>query len=87
MLSHQKHTRLRETKNITYANAIRSAMFSMIITRPDLTYSISFLSRIMSNHGKPHWVVLKCLLKCIAGILSNGLVFEKRFENLTLKVM
>lgn len=76
---------LREMKNQPYANTIGSVMFSMITTRPDLAYAMSFLNRFMSNPGKPHLTGLKWLLRYIARTLSTRLVVEKRFENLTLK--
>lgn len=59
-------------------------MFSMI-TRPDLAYVISFLSRFMSNPEKLYWAWLKWLIRYIAGTLSIGLEFEKMYEQLTLK--
>ncbi|CAI9787057.1 unnamed protein product [Fraxinus pennsylvanica] len=76
---------LREMRNIPYSNAIGSVTFSMITTRPDLTYAMSFFSRFMSNPGKPHWAGLKWLLRYIVGTLSLGLVYEKRTDKLTLK--
>ncbi|CAA3009527.1 F-box LRR-repeat 20-like [Olea europaea subsp. europaea] len=75
----------REMRNIPYSNAIGSVMFSMITTRPDLAYAISFLSKFMSYPGKPHWAGLKWLLKYIVDTLNLGLVYEKRSEKLTLK--
>lgn len=68
---------MKEMENIPYANAISSVMFSMITTRPDLAYAISFLSRFMSNPGKPHWAGMKWLLRYIVGTLNLGLVYEK----------
>ncbi|KAL2534627.1 cysteine-rich RLK (RECEPTOR-like protein kinase) 8 [Abeliophyllum distichum] len=71
--------------NVPYANAIGSIMYSMITTRPDLAYAISFLSRFMSNPGKHHWIALKWLLRYLAGTVKRGLVFEKRSDKLELK--
>jgi len=45
---------MKEMNNITYANAIGLVMFSMITTRSNLTYAISFLNRFMSNPSKPY---------------------------------
>lgn len=59
-------------------------MFSIVTTRPDLAYSVCFLSRFMSNLGKPHWAGLKWLLRYIDGTLRVGLVF-KGSDLLTLK--
>ena len=70
--------------NISYSNAIGTVMYSMISTRPDLAYSISLLSRFMSNPGKPHWLALKHLLRYINGSLNTGLCYEKRKNTLDL---
>ncbi|XP_052198535.1 protein At-4/1 isoform X3 [Diospyros lotus] len=71
-------------ENIPYANVIGTIMYSMISTRPDLAYSISLLSRFMSNPGKTHWEALKYVLKYINGSLHVGLNFEKRNDTLDL---
>lgn len=58
---------------------------SMIATRLDLAYTISFLSRFTSNLKKPYWARLKWLLRYVVGTLSTRLVFERRPEQFTLK--
>lgn len=65
----QTESEMKEMKNVSHDNAIGSIMFSMITTRPDLAYVISFLSRFVSNPGKPHWAGLKWRLRYIAGTL------------------
>ncbi|KAL0331355.1 UNVERIFIED_CONTAM: Retrovirus-related Pol polyprotein from transposon TNT 1-94 [Sesamum angustifolium] len=64
-------------KNIPYSNAIGSIMFLMVCTRPDIAYSISCLSRYMSNAGLPHWEALKWLLRYLNGSANRGLIFSK----------
>jgi len=71
-------------ENVPYANVIGTIMYSMISTRPDLAYSISLLSRYMSNPGKSHWEALKYVLKYINSSLQVGLNFEKRSNTLDL---
>ncbi|KAL2542635.1 Reverse transcriptase Ty1/copia-type domain-containing protein [Abeliophyllum distichum] len=75
---------INEMEHIPYANAIGSVMYSMITTRLDLAYSISLLSRFISNPGKPHWAGLKWLLRHICGTLSTGLVYEKSDDMISL---
>ena len=71
-------------ENIPYTNVIGTIMYLMISTRPDLAYSISLLSRFMSNHEKVHWEALKYVLKYINSSLNVGLIFEKRSDTLDL---
>ena len=39
---------------IPYASAIRSIMYAMICTRPDLSYALSMTSRYQANLGEGH---------------------------------
>ena len=71
-------------ENVPYTNAIGTVMYSMISTRPDLAYSISLLSRYMSNPGKEHWNALKHLLKYINCTLNFGLFYKNRYDTLDL---
>ncbi|KAL0318335.1 UNVERIFIED_CONTAM: Retrovirus-related Pol polyprotein from transposon TNT 1-94 [Sesamum angustifolium] len=48
----------------------------MVCTRPDIAYSISCLSRYMSNAGLPHWEALKWLLRYLNGSANRGLIFK-----------
>lgn len=49
--------------NVPYFNIIRFVMYLMVITRPDIDYSISYLSRYMSTSGMPRRETLKWLLR------------------------
>lgn len=62
--------------NVSYRMAIGSVMYSMISTRPDIAYSISLLSRFMSNPGRDHWAALKWLLRYINGTIDRGLLYH-----------
>ncbi|XP_042018958.1 putative late blight resistance protein homolog R1B-19 [Salvia splendens] len=52
-------------------------MYLMVSTRPDIAYSISCLSRYMSNPGPPHWEALKWLLRYLKHTAHYGLHFSK----------
>ena len=71
-------------EHVPYANVIGTVMYSMISTRPDLSYSISLLSRYMSNPGIDHRNALKYLLRYINNSLHLGLCYEKRKASLDL---
>ncbi|KAL0328076.1 UNVERIFIED_CONTAM: Retrovirus-related Pol polyprotein from transposon TNT 1-94 [Sesamum calycinum] len=64
-------------QNIPYSNAIGSIMFLMVCTRPDIAYSISCLSRYMSNASPPYWEALKWLLRYLNGSANLGIMFSK----------
>ena len=66
---------------IPYANAVGSLMYVIMCTRPDIAYSMSLVSRFMSNPGKVHWQALKWILRYIKGSLGKGLVYGGADKN------
>ncbi|KAL5538405.1 hypothetical protein UlMin_043763 [Ulmus minor] len=64
--------------NVPYSNAVGSLMYSMVSTRPDLSFAMSVLSRFMSNPGNYHWEAMKWLLRYVKGTTNLGLVYEKK---------
>ncbi|CAM8922617.1 unnamed protein product [Rhodiola kirilowii] len=62
--------------NVPYDVAVGSIMYGMICTRPDLAFSISVLSRYMSDPGTKHWEAMKYLLRYLLGNKGLGLVYR-----------
>jgi hypothetical protein len=60
---------------IPYASAIRSIMYAMICTCPDVSYALSATSRYQSNYGEAHWTIVKNILKCLKRTKKVFLVF------------
>ena len=48
---------------IPYASAVRSIMYTMICTRPDVSYALSIYSRYQADPGDGHWIVVRNILK------------------------
>ncbi|XP_062080853.1 secreted RxLR effector protein 161-like [Humulus lupulus] len=71
--------------NVPYAKEIGSVMYSMVSTRPDLTYAMSTLSQYMSNPGQEHWNGMKWLLRYLKSTQNHGLLFRKNGEKINLK--
>ncbi|KAK6158246.1 hypothetical protein DH2020_005560 [Rehmannia glutinosa] len=72
-------------KNVPYSNAIGSVMYLMVSTRPDIAYSVSCLSRYMSNPGIIHWNAVKWLLRYLKHSLNYSLKFAKCKDGVKLK--
>ena len=70
--------RMRE---VPYASAVGSIMYSMVCCRPDLAFAMSVISRFMSNPGKAHWDVVKGVLRYLNGTVEYGLKFQKAEED------
>jgi hypothetical protein len=65
-----------------YQSVIRSLMFAMIGTRPDLAYPISKLSRFMTNPTKEHRAAAIRVLKYVKKTLKLGLLFDGNLNQL-----
>ena len=48
---------------IPYSNAVRSVMYSMVSTRPNIVYGIGLLSRFMAKPSRLHWQATEWLLR------------------------
>ena len=61
-------------KKIPYASAVVSIMYSMISTRPDVSYALGAVSRYQEDLGESHWMAVKTILR-----------YLRRTQNLVLK--
>ncbi|KAL5569051.1 hypothetical protein UlMin_025626 [Ulmus minor] len=64
-------------EKVPYSNAVGSIMYSMVSTRPNISYAISLLSRYMGNPGKGHWIAMKWLIRYLIGTSWTSLIYEK----------
>ena len=46
-------------RQISYASGMRSLMYAMLCTRPNIYYSIGMVNRYQSNPGPKHWQAVK----------------------------
>lgn len=74
---------LNETVNKPYQSLIGSLMFLAVGTRPDIAYSVSYLSQFNDRHSEEHWKAAKRVLRYLQGTKDKSLVFEKSNKPLT----
>src|SRR4051812_34107458 len=60
---------------IPYALAIRSIMYAMVCTRPDVSYALSDKSRYQANPGESHRTTVKSILKYLRRTKDMFLVY------------
>lgn len=60
-----------------YQQLIGSLMYLSVLTRPDIAYSVSYLSQYNNCFQETHWKHLKRLLKYLQKTKNYGLVFRK----------
>ena len=52
-----------DMRQIPYASAAGSLVYSMLCTKPDICYAVGIVSRYQSNPGMGHWIEMKHILK------------------------
>ena len=76
---------MRLIEKIPYSQAVGSIMYSIISTRPNLSFAISVRSRFMRNPEQEHWMAMKWLLGYLKVYLNMGLVYEKNVKPIWLE--
>ena len=70
---------------IPYASVIGSIMYSMICTRPDVSYALSITSRYQSDLGQGHWVAIKNILRHLRKTKNVFLIYGDGDSDLYVK--
>ena len=64
-----------EMVNVPYASAVGCLMYAMVLTRLDLSYAVSVVSRYMANPRKEHWRAVKWILRYLNRTTTYGLMY------------
>lgn len=78
----EKDVNNKFAKNYPYQQSIGSLMYLSVLTRPDISYSVSFLSQYNNCFNETHWRHLKRLLKYLKKTKNYGLLYRKTGCNL-----
>ena len=65
-----------QMKNIPYASAVGSLMYSQVCTRPDIAFAVGMLGRCQSNPGMNHWKAAKKVLRYLQGTKDYMLKYK-----------
>ncbi|KAE8698301.1 hypothetical protein F3Y22_tig00110599pilonHSYRG00009 [Hibiscus syriacus] len=61
---------------VPYASTIRSLMYAMVCTRPDIAHTVGAVSRYMNNPGKVYWEAVKWIIRYLRGTTNKTLCFK-----------
>ena len=70
--------------DVTLYRSLIGSLRYLLHTRPDMTYSVSILSRYMMNPTSDHWIASKRVLRYLKGTIDFGLVYVKGVKNLNV---
>ncbi|CAA0832460.1 Gamma-glutamyl hydrolase 1 [Striga hermonthica] len=62
---------------VPYSSGVRSLMYAMVCTRPDIAHAVGIVSRYLSNPGKDHWEAVKWILRYQKDSANKSLSFDK----------
>ena len=68
---------VQHMSKILYASAIKSLMYAMLCTRPDIVLTIIVTSIYQSNPNEEYWIAMKNILKYLRRTKNLFLIFEK----------
>ncbi|XP_034681909.1 secreted RxLR effector protein 161-like [Vitis riparia] len=74
--SQLKKNREHSIAQIEYAHIIRSLMYLMNCTRPDIAYAVGRLSWYTQNPNRDHWTTVRRVLKYLRGTINYGVCFS-----------
>lgn len=64
-------------RDLPYQQLIGSLMYLSILTRPDIAFSVSYLSQFNNSFNETHWKCAKRVLKYLQGTKNYCLKFER----------
>lgn len=66
----------QQMAKIPYQEAIGCLMYAAHISRPDICFAVSVLSRYNTNYGPAHWSAVKRVLRYLKGTIELKLTFR-----------
>jgi len=75
----EEHSTKEEFKT-KYRKLIGSLLYISQNTRPDITYSVNYLSRFQNNPNEDHYVGVKRIIRYLSGTLNCGLLYSKNMN-------
>lgn len=67
---------IEDMKAFPYQEAIGSMMYAAQLTRPDICFALTLLSRFNKNPGHAHWQAVKRVFRYLKGTINRKLVFR-----------
>jgi transposase InsO family protein len=69
-----------QAQKFPYRQAVGALMYLMLGTRPDLAYSVEFISRTLENPTREDVIRVKRVFRYIAGTLDLGIVYRSNVD-------
>ena len=67
------------------ANAIRSLVYAMVDTQPDISHAVGILSRYMATPRKEHWIVFKRFFRYFSDTTYFEIFYHENSEEVEVQ--
>lgn len=67
-------------ENIPYQEAVGSLMYAAQVSRPDICFALSVVSRFNHNPSKIHWQAVKRIFRYLKGTTNTKLVYRRNSD-------
>lgn len=74
----------QEMASVPYQEAIGCIMYAAQISRPDISYAVSALSRYKNKYGRGHWTAVKRVIRYLKATIDYKLTFRQDGNNETI---
>jgi len=78
----EPHKESTRTPNLPFREAVGSLMFVAIVSRPDIMFAVSRVSRHLHNYGQEHWNEVKRIIRYLKGTINFGISYKKSIHPL-----
>lgn len=68
-------------QHIPYRELVGGLIYLANTTRPDLAFTVSYLSRFCTNPNMTHWKLAKRVLRYLKGTMDYGITYTKQIKN------
>jgi hypothetical protein len=72
---------MAEMKGMPYQEAVGSLMYAALGTHVDIAFSVSIMSRFLSNPGPAHWAAVKRIFRYLKGMQDLWLTYGHDSDN------
>lgn len=66
--------------NQPYREAVGSLMFLALVSRPDLAFVTSYLSRFLADPLEVHWKLVERVFKYLRGTSDHGILYQNQYK-------
>ena len=66
----------KEMSTVPYSSAVRSLMYTMLCTHPDICFAVGLVSQYQSSTGREHWKAVKRILRYLKGTMDYSLCHQ-----------